>query len=75
MASHPTGSKPIVKSREKVGRLNSLLKLTFGSLKWKRKSNKEELTTKTTKIGHQKHEHESYQAQTQAIIRSYISFR
>lgn len=73
MATHPTGSKPIVKSREKVGRLNLLLKLTLRSLKWKRKSDKEEFTTKATAIGHQKHE--SHKAQAQAMIRSYIPFR
>ena len=75
MASHPTGSKPIVKSREKIGRLNSLLKLTFGSLKWKRKPSKEKLTTKITKIGHQNHEHLCLCKVAFSMIRSYISVR
>ena len=75
MAAHPIGSKPIVKSREKNGRLNSFLKLTFGSLKWKRKPSKEELTTKITKFRHQNHEHLCLCKVTFSMIRSYISVR
>ena len=56
-------------------RLNLLLRSVLRSLKWKRKSSKEELTAKTAEIERKKHEHESHQAQAQAMIWSYISIR
>lgn len=64
-----------LRKRRLQRRLNSFLRSMLGSLKWKRKLSKEELTTKNEEIERKKHEHESHQAQTQAIIRSYISIR
>ena len=64
-----------LRKRRLQRRLNLLLRSALGSLKWKRKPSKEELTAKTAEIERKKHEHESHQAQAQAMIRSYISIR